>query len=255
MPTEGSMGLRLWQLGLFYLLLLWLGAMLLLGNAACLPLLLTPRSFRQPLVQRLISAVFRLFLSGASRCGLMRLDLKALDALNGQQRMVLVANHPSMIDVFLVISRVRQALCIMKAGIGSNIFFGAGAYLAGYISNRNAERMLRRAAAAVVEGNLLLVFPEGTRTTRQPINELKPGVALIAKRAAAPLQTILIATNSPYLSKGWSLFRPPRFPLVYQATLGARLRASDSVADTARRVQEYFEQAITRSIDPILSLH
>ncbi|MDP2369857.1 lysophospholipid acyltransferase family protein [Rhodoferax sp.] len=244
--------LRLGQVCLFYLMLLWLGLMLLVGNVGLVPLVLTPKSFREPIVQRLISGLFRLFLRGAERCGLMRLDLGGLDVLNRRQNLVLVANHPSMIDVFLIVSRVHQAVCLMKASIGSNILFGVGAYLAGYVSNQQVDVMLRSATAALGHGPHLLVFPEGTRTTRQPVNDLKPGVALIAKRSGAPLQAILIRTNSPYLSKGWTLLRPPTFPLVYQATLGSQLAATGKSAATASALQRYFEQELTSSIDSSL---
>ncbi len=243
---------RVRQIGLFYVMLLWLGTMLLVGNAAVLPLLLTPRWFREPLLQGLISRLFWVFLAGARRSGLMHLDLNQLDALNHHKGLVLVANHPSMIDVFLVISRVRRAACLMKASIGNNILFGAGAYLAGYVSNRKPGQMLRSADNTVRRGPHLLVFPEGTRTTRQPVNEIKPGVALIAKRTGQPLQTILIRTNSPYLSKGWTLFRPPQFPLIYQVTLGEQINSTGVCADTARRLQDYFEAQVVCSIDPTL---
>ncbi|MHB8743757.1 MAG: lysophospholipid acyltransferase family protein [Sulfuricaulis sp.] len=199
MLTHSGFWLRLWQIALFYLMLLWLGAMLLVANISCLPLLMTPRAFREPIVRPLISVVFRVFLFGAVRCRLMRLDLGSLDSLNSEQRIVLVANHPSMIDAVLIVSRIRNAICLIKAGISNSVFFGVGAYMAGYISNKHTEAMLRKSAEAVDKGNLLLVFPEGTRTTRQPINEIKPGVALIAKRTAAPLQIIVIVTNSEYI--------------------------------------------------------
>jgi hypothetical protein len=52
------------------------------------------------------------------------------------------------------------------------------------------------------------------------VNDIGGSVALIAKKAAAPLQTILISTNSPYLSKGWKIWRPPEFPLIYRAIPG-----------------------------------
>jgi 1-acyl-sn-glycerol-3-phosphate acyltransferase len=252
MHAKAGLLLRIGQIGLFYLMLLWLGAMLLLGNIACVPLVVVPKRFREPLMQRLISGLFRLFLLGATRSGLMQLDLGALDRLNEQRSMLLVANHPSMIDVFLVISRVRRSICIMKANIGTNLLLAIGAYLAGYVSNRHTDAMLRSAAMAVEQGNLLLVFPEGTRTTRQPVNDIKPGVALIAKRSNAPLQVIVIVTNSAYLSKGWKIYRPPQFPLIYKATLGERLFATNSVTDTASRLQACFEQAINCSIDPSL---
>lgn len=243
---------RLGQVCLFYLMLLWLGLMLLAGNIGLVPLVLTPKSFREPIAQQLISGLFRLFLHGAERCGLMRLDLRGLDVLNRQKNLVLVANHPSMIDVFLIISRVHRAVCLMKASIGTNVLFGVGAYLAGYVSNRQVDLMLRLATASVGHGTHLLVFPEGTRTTRQPVNDIKPGVALIAKRSGVPLQTILIRTNSPYLSKGWPLFHPPAFPLVYKATVGSQLASTGKSAATASALQRLFEQEVSSSIDPSL---
>jgi 1-acyl-sn-glycerol-3-phosphate acyltransferase len=243
---------RAWQVVLFAAMLLWLGMMLLVGNLACLPLAVLPRAKRQPLVQGWISTTLAIFLAGASRCGLMRLDLSALDALNAERGLVLAANHPSMIDVFLVVSRVRRAACLMKASLGFNVFLAVGAWLGGYISNKRVDQMIRQATAAVAAGQNLLAFPEGTRTTTQPVNRLKPGLALIAKRAKAPLQIILIETNSPYLAQGWKIWRPPQFPLVYKATLGPRLMPSPSVAETVRQLQEHFERALSLSINPCL---
>ena len=246
--------IRVGQILLFYLMLFWLGSMLLIGNVAVLPLYLAPPFIRRALVQHSISAVCRVFLAGASACGLMRLDLASLDRLNDEQRLLLIPNHPSMIDAFLVLSRVPRAICLMKASIGSNLFLGVGAYLAGYVSNRHPDQMFRIAIRAVRGGKLLMVFPEGTRTTRQPVNPIQGAVALIAKKAQAPLQTILITTNSAYLSKGWNIWRPPSFPLIYRAVPGARLDADGSVADTTQRIQHYFENQLARSIDPGLSL-
>lgn len=245
---------RLLQLFLFYLNMLWLGIMLLSGNLACLTLLPLPAHWRKTLMQWFISRLFRLFLGGMQFSGLMKLDLAALDALNGEQRLILVANHPSMIDVFLIISRVKNGICLMKARIGVNLFFAIGSRMAGYISNAHSELLLRQAAEKVAAGALLLAFPEGTRTVRQPVNDLKPGVALIARRAGAPMQSILLTTNSAYLSKGWGLFRPPRFPLLYRARLGERFSPGADAQQTSRRLQSYFESQLERSIDPALEL-
>jgi 1-acyl-sn-glycerol-3-phosphate acyltransferase len=252
MPSQTVSLRRVGEVVLFAAMLLWLGAMLLIGNLVCLPLIVLPRALRQPLVQAAISTTLALFLAGAARCGLMRLDLSALDALNQERGLLLAANHPSMIDVFLVISRVRRAACLMKASIGFNVFLAVGAYLGGYISNKRVDLMIRQASAAAAAGQTILAFPEGTRTTTQPVNRLKPGLALIAKRSKAPLQIILIETNSPYLSQGWKIWRPPKFPLVYKARLGPRLMPSASVSETVRHLQQHFESSLCLSIDPCL---
>lgn len=240
------------QIALFYLMLGWLGLMLLTGNLLVLPLFFVPRPIREPIVQRGISLICRIFLNGTQACGLMRLELDALDRLDGAHGMLLAPNHPSMIDAFLILSRIRRAVCLMKASIGANLFLGAGAYLAGYVSNGRPDIMFRTAISRVARGNLLLIFPEGTRTTRQPINVIQGAAGLIARKANAPLQTILITTNSPYLAKGWKIWRPPTFPILYRAEPGPIFDADDTVEITARRLQNYYMSAIKLSIDPNL---
>jgi 1-acyl-sn-glycerol-3-phosphate acyltransferase len=142
----------------------------------------------------------------------------------------------------------------MKASIRSNLFLGVGAYLAGYVSNLRVDLALRQAIESVRNGSLLLTFPEGTRTTRQPVNLIKPGFALIASKAQVPIQTILIWTNSAYLSKGWKIWRPPQFPLIYKAMVGERMACEPTYIATADRLQAYFENVLQHSIDINLQL-
>lgn len=244
------------QLALFYAMLLWLGSMLLVGSLLVAPLVILPGVWRRHFVQARISATVRLFLRGCALCGLMRLDLEDLDQLNGVKRgFIIAANHPSMIDVFLVLSRVKHAVCLMKSSIGGNLFLATGARLAGYISNARNDLLLRHAAQAVRQGECLLVFPEGTRTISEHLNQLKPGVGLIAKRASAPIQLVILQTNSHYLAKGWRIWRPPQFPLVYRARLGALLQPSDDVHANVNAIREGFERELygQRPIDPALS--
>jgi len=234
-------------------MLIWLGAMLLLGNLLALPLLFVPRVWREPLMQYAISRLCRLFLAGAERCGLMRIDLSALDSLGRQGPLLLVPNHPSMIDAFLVLSRLPRLTCLMKASIGCNLFLGIGARLAGYVSNRHPADMFRTAIACVRSGKQLLIFPEGTRTSRWPINPLQGAAVLVARKSGAPLQTILISTNSPYLSKGWKIWQPPQFPLVYRAEPGRRFATGEQPDDTTAALQNYFETVLPQPIDPRLA--
>ena len=121
-------------------------------------------------------------------------------------------------------------------------------------NHRDPHGMFRAAIDAVERGNLLMIFPEGTRTTRQPVSPMLGSVGLIARKAGAPLQTILITTNSPYLSKGWKIWRPPQFPVYYRAELGRCIEAEATASATAASLQQYFEQALKLSIDPAMTL-
>jgi 1-acyl-sn-glycerol-3-phosphate acyltransferase len=132
----------------------------------------------------------------------------------------------------------------MKAELLRNVFLGAGSRLARYVPNESSRQMIRESVAHLRHGCLLLLFPEGTRTTRFPINSLVGSVGLIAKRAAVPVQTLIIETDSPFLSKGWPLFRRPDLPIVYKVRLGKRFEAPrDALALTAA-LDEYYRREL-----------
>jgi 1-acyl-sn-glycerol-3-phosphate acyltransferase len=201
-----------------------------------------PRRVGEPLGRFAIMAGFRFYLDVLRLTGIVKLDLKALDALRDEHALIVAPNHPSMIDVVLIASRMPNLVCIMKASIWDNLLLGGGARLAGYIRNDAPVNMVRLAADAVSKGTPLLIFPEGTRTVTPPVNEFKAGYGLIAKKARAPIQTVFIDTNCRFLGKGWPLFKLPEFPLIYRVELGARFEAQEDVKGLIAAMEEYYGQ-------------
>jgi 1-acyl-sn-glycerol-3-phosphate acyltransferase len=190
--------------------------------------------------QRAIMAGFRFLLGLMRVTGLARFDLRALDTLRDEPGLVLAANHPTMIDIVLIASRLPRMVCIAKASLWDNAALGAGARLAGYIRNDEPHRLIRHAARAVAAGSHLLIFPEGTRTTDSPVGPMKAGFALMARQAGVPVQTVLLEPSSPYLCKGWGLLRQPRFPLIYRARLGRRFVVEGGAEAFTRQIEAYF---------------
>ena len=212
--------------------------------AATVLYLLLPRRLSAPLGQIAIMAIFRGFLFMLQASGIFKFDLSALDALRQERSLIIAPNHPSLLDVVLVVSRLPNVVCITKAEIWDNLILGGGARLAAYIRNDSPFGMIRLAAAAVRAGRQLLVFPEGTRTRREPVSHFKGGFALIAKTARVPVQTVFIETNSPFLSKGWPLFKKPAFPLICRARLGQRFEVEDDVKTFVADLECYYQKRL-----------
>jgi 1-acyl-sn-glycerol-3-phosphate acyltransferase len=183
---------------------------------------------------------FRFFLGCLRATGLFRCDLRALDALRAEPGLVIAPNHPALIDVVLITSRLPRVTCIMKAELWDSPLLGGSARLARYIRNDSPVSLVRLAAREVKQGSQLLVFPEGTRTVKPPVNAFKGGFALIAKHAGVPVQTVFIETNSRYLGKGWPLYRMPALPLYYRVRLGQRFTVEGDVKAFTARLEAYF---------------
>jgi len=222
-----SFALRALLTGFDYLVvyfgLAWLGIICLAWTPFALiayPLLSERRG--RVLGRYVIMAGFRFYLASLGLSRRCSFDLEALDVLRDERSLILAPNHPCLLDAVMIISRLPNVACVLKADLMNNVFLGAGARLARYIRNEPVRRMVHLAMQDFDYGSHLLLFPEGTRTTLCPVNPFKGSVGLIAHHAQVSVQTILIETDSMFLSKGWSLFRKPPMPIHYRVHLGRR---------------------------------
>ncbi|WP_076997148.1 lysophospholipid acyltransferase family protein [Variovorax sp. KK3] len=226
---------------LLYALLAALGMVSLVWNLASMLLYpLLPAPTGRAIGRAAIAWSYRTFWAAASAVGMMRIDASCLDALRHERGLIIVANHPTMLDALLLVARLPRSACIMKADLMRNIFLGAGARLARYIRNDSARTMVRLAVEDLKDGGQLVIFPEGTRTVTPPLNAFRPGVTLIAKLAQAPIQTVFIDTDSPYLSKGWPLWRVPPLPIVFTLRLGRRFAPQQDSNALLAEIEQYF---------------
>ena len=213
---------------------------------------LLPRSRRRPFARWMICGMFRRHLGAMCAIGVLRLDLSALDSLRDAPAMLIAPNHPSMIDAALVLSRLPDLTCIMKADILANPLFGSGSRMAGYITNDPLRSMLRAAVDRLREGHHLLLFPEGTRTVGAPVNRLQRTVGAIARHAGVPVQTVIIETNSAFMGKGWPLTRIPAMPMVFTARLGRRFDPPGNADAFTTELEAYFHAELAGARLPLL---
>ncbi|MFL6604044.1 MAG: lysophospholipid acyltransferase family protein [Steroidobacteraceae bacterium] len=192
-----------------------------------------------------IMAGFRAFSWALSSSGAYRLDLSALDSLREGPPVILAPNHPSLIDALLILARHPNIACVMKAELMRNVFLGPGSRLARYIPGDQPRQMIKDAVADLRAGGVLLLFPEGTRSTREPLNPLKASIGIIAKQAGVPVQVAIIETDSPYLGKGWPLFRRPNLPITYRVRLGRRFDPPVDVSSFMTALEREYTQQLS----------
>jgi 1-acyl-sn-glycerol-3-phosphate acyltransferase len=123
---------------------------------------------------------------------------------------------------------------------------GPVALLAEYAAGETGIDLIRNVAGKVAAGRSLLLFPEGTRTERgTTLGMLKPGYALIAERARAAVQLIVIRASADLVPRGRPWWRLPSIlPGRVEFTLDRRWeydparRTRDLTAEVERRLSE-----------------
>jgi 1-acyl-sn-glycerol-3-phosphate acyltransferase len=230
----------------FSWVLFGLGGLVL--NIACVPLLLAPNRQRfGPLIRRTIRGLFSVWLFWMRASGVVRVTWKGFDQPLPTGT-VYVANHPSLIDAPFLLARLPDALCIFKPALLRNPVIAPSAIMSGYVSGDQGVDLIREVAQHITKGQSLLIFPEGTRTAPDEIlHALKPGFALIAERAHAPVQLIRVDAGPCLARKGHPWWRLPPLPGRVEFTLDDLIPAAeiDSPAAFSARVAARFHTLLT----------
>lgn len=214
---------------------------------------LLPRSLGQRWGRETISFGFRIYLRLLETvCG-CRFDFRAIEQLRHEGPMIIAANHPSLLDAVILVSRLPNAVCVMKASLMDNPLFGSAARLARYVRNDGILQIIARGCDALQEGGHLVLFPEGSRTVNYPVDPFPPTLGMVARRAGVPVQVVFLDFSTAYLGKAWPLLRPPVLPLVISARLGPRLSPpTDHVAFTAE-LEAIFRREVRVPANPFRS--
>jgi 1-acyl-sn-glycerol-3-phosphate acyltransferase len=166
------------------------------------------RALRMRRAQALIHHIMRLFLGLMRRVGVISLEVHGAQRLARGAQLVL-ANHPSLIDVVILMSLLKQTNCIVKGALWRNPFTRGPIIAAGYISNHGGSALIADCVAALQQGDNLIVFPEGTRTPVNGPMQMQRGAANIAVRAACIVTPVVIQVSTPMLPKGRPWYRVP----------------------------------------------
>jgi 1-acyl-sn-glycerol-3-phosphate acyltransferase len=196
--------------------------------------------------RRLSHGYFSLWVWWLRRVRMVIITYEGWENLPRGRGLVVVANHPGLMDIICLLARLPEAICIFKPAIRRNPVLGAAARSSGYLGNDGGLDLIRDASAKVAAGQTLLVFPEGTRTCGGLLNPFKSGFAFIAQRARAPIQTVCITCDTHLLTKGRPWWRLPHLPAHVTLTLGKCFPYPEThkVAATVAEVEGWFNGAL-----------
>jgi 1-acyl-sn-glycerol-3-phosphate acyltransferase len=199
--------------------------------------------------QKLIHALFVFFVGYLRAFGLVELDARELSKLRDSGGLIVVANHPCLLDAVLIVSQLPRVVCLMKRSLARNIVLSGTSRLAGYVHNESGLGLVKKCEERLKKGANLLVFPEGTRTVGGKLLPFKMGFALVAVLTRSPVQTIIITAESNYLGKGRPLFKKPAFPLRYSLRLGQRFQPGpgSDAKNFGSAVENYFRERLSPS--------
>ena len=194
---------------------------------------LTPRRHRRRVARRMVSGGFLAFVELMRILRVLDYHIEGRDKLRDLGGCLIVANHPSLIDVVFLLAIFRDADCVVKAAHWSNPFTMAAVRWAGYLSNADPTRLVDDAVQRLRHGGHLVLFPEGSRSVPNQPLDFRRGAAMITLAAEAPCIPVLIRCTPTTLTKGEPWYHIPRRRVCFQMRIQAPLVFTDPPPGTA----------------------
>lgn len=245
---------RLLGTGLGFVVFLGGGVLLAVLVFPTIDLLTPTASKRGERYQAWMRWTFRAFVGMLTGLRVIRVKIDDPSALRDSKGVIVVANHPTLIDIVLLSAFIPRVQCIVKRELWSSPFLGRLMRGAGYIPNDlEPEALVSACRDALTDRRSLIIFPEGTRSRPGVPLRFHRGFAHIATLLKADIQLAVISCVPPMLGKGvpwWQV--PPRLPQ-FQVSSAGWIRAASwqgdgyrSVAarDVVRRVERFYNERL-----------
>jgi len=167
---------------------------------------------------------------------------------------VMVANHPTLVDVCALTSINPEMCVIAKPKMTRSWFVGRALRAAGHIeaprkggSAFGGAAVITSALERLEQGFPVLIFPEGTRSTPGTVGRLSRGAFEIAKRANVPIVGVVIHADPPTLCKGMRWYSLPKKTSMYTIKALPPVHIED-IGGTSKAAAAYFHQQFTAQL-------
>ncbi|WP_228703845.1 lysophospholipid acyltransferase family protein [Acinetobacter larvae] len=216
---------------------------------------------REQQAKLVIKYAFKSFVLLVNKLGVMSYHIEGLEKLQSAPQELVIANHPTLIDVVLLLAAMKPAHCVVKQALLDNPFTHGPISSAGYIINAGSEQFIQDCIATLKqdEQSSLLIFPEGTRTAKAEIlNDFQRGAANIALRTQLPIRPIVIRCTPSTLSKNEKWYKIPQRAFHIEIKIMDALQLNDLLEDLSvnprnvralnRQLQQFFYRELSKTV-------
>lgn len=205
-------------------------------------------------VRKFLRYIFRGYLVFFRFIGVLKVDIKGIEDLQKIRGHLIICNHPSLLDVVVIMAYLRNVSCVVKHQLWKHPLLGGVMRQAGYIRNDLApDQFLEKCQKQINAGDNIIIFPEGTRSIPgQPI-KMQRGIGNLALATNANIQSLLMTCEPLSLTKTskWYEIANQRVLLTlrvgqlfiireFQSNVPRSLR----VRALMREIQQYYERNI-----------
>lgn len=144
----------------------------------------------------IIHFLWRIFVYFMIFIGLIKLDIKKLEKIENK---IIVATHPSFIDIVILIALIPRSTCFVKKELAYNPIL-KNLVTSIFITNEVELDELKSESKKMLDcGFNVIIFPSGIRHRKNEFPKIKKGASLVALNARKNIVPIRFFSDADFL--------------------------------------------------------
>ncbi|MBQ9245135.1 1-acyl-sn-glycerol-3-phosphate acyltransferase [bacterium] len=190
---------------------------LILGSIAFPIIHLTKRNKEERLFSysKLVYRSWNIFVKLISYMKIIKVNIEDIEKLKNIQNSVIVATHPSYIDVLILIALIPKTTCFAAERLTRNIFMKNIVGAMFLTAAQPLDKLLDDAKYMLDIGFNVLIFPMGKRHHRNEFPKIRKGAAQIALNADKNVVPIKLYTDINFLQENEPIYHAGNKIVIY----------------------------------------
>lgn len=193
----------------------------------------------------IIRNAWRFFINLMVILKLIKLDIKKLNKIENK---IIVATHPSFIDIVILISLIPRSTCFVKKELAHNPIL-KNLVTSIFITNEvELDELKDKSKKMLDEGFNVIIFPSGIRHRKNEYPKIKKGAALIAFNAGKNIIPIKMFTSEDFLFINQPFYAGGNNTVIYEIEEGEEISLEDYKNETdivaKREITKQIEKAL-----------
>ena len=186
-------------------------------------------------------------------CKIIRINFQNKDRLKDIKGKIIVANHPTYIDILILIANMKNTLCVAKKELKKNFFMANIVKTAYIVNDENNLEFINEAKNALDSRFNIIIFPTGTRTEENKELKLHKGASNLAVQCNKDIIPVYINCSRKFLAKGQKVYDAGQDIIDFDITINETIKIEEinglnlTEIQKRNRINEIIKKRITKS--------
>ena len=210
--------------------------------------LFVPEKSRRNFYTTIVHYSWKIFTALIQIAGCVR--VKMIGDFSDIRGKIIVASHPSLIDIVLLIGKIPNSVCIAKQGLMKNFIMRNIVKHAYIVNGGDSSEFITEAKQLLAEGFNIVIFPTGTRTKKGEDIKIHKGAAQLAIASGVDITPIKIDCDYEFMQKNRSMLDVGRHIVNYTLEIqpSISLKDFDSSDLTEIKLRNHISEKIKQAI-------